>query len=485
MNRLAAALDTVITASAVAGYPRGRLPDPAHGPPLAVHTLFTLFTLPERYAVPRYTRALFCAATLLLVLLLVETACGQVPAAAFPSFTRRTAARARRPARRLRVPMTAQRWEVGPGARFGEQEGFPEGLVTITAPSDATILAVGRALLRGVAFADGTVEYDVKGVNEDAGGVLFRRKDPATAEWFYVRLSPDCPASNDCIQYAPQTHGLMQWDVYPDYQHAAPVNPAGWNHFRLVFAGRRLAVFVNRHAEPSLLVDRLAGAPGAGNVELLGPGVFANVEVRPGDISGLTAAEPARPAPDPHLVRRWRVAASGFAAGPVPTMLDHPGAGAEWRMLEADARGLVNLSRELGSPRSPRPATAWLAADVVSNRDQTKRVSLGWLREVTVFVNGTQVFSGENLYTPAGKRRAPDGRLSLENDTFDLPLRKGRNTVLVAVGNLWKDHASGYGWGVAMRFADLRDLRIVGPAIPPAGRTTRPPMHTDVGRPAG
>jgi len=73
-----------------------------------------------------------------------------------------------------------------------------------------------------------------------------------------------------------------------------------------------------------------------------------------------------------------------------------------------------------------------LSTIVRSDRDRTKHVHLGWVREIAVFANGKPVFQERNLYgSPAQKE--PDGRLGLENGQFDLPLRKGDNSVRVFV----------------------------------------------------
>ncbi|MET0616880.1 MAG: hypothetical protein ABWZ54_03865 [Luteibacter sp.] len=76
---------------------------------------------------------------------------------------------------------------------------------------------------------------------------------------------------------------------------------------------------------------------------------------------------------------------------------------------------------------------------------------LGFLREVTVFVNGKPAFEGKNLYNVPGGRQAPDGRLDLENGGFDVRLRKGRNDVVVAIDANTPDMRGRYGWGLKMK----------------------------------
>jgi hypothetical protein len=83
---------------------------------------------------------------------------------------------------------------------------------------------------------------------------------------------------------------------------------------------------------------------------------------------------------------------------------------------------------------------------------------MGWLGEAWVFVGGKLVFAGRNLYYPASERRAPDGRLSLDNASFDLPLKAGANDIVVVLGNKFRADGSRWGWGLKMRFEDIAGI---------------------------
>ena len=47
-------------------------------------------------------------------------------------------------------------------------------------------------------------------------------------------------------------------------------------------------------------------------------------------------------------------------------------------------------------------------------------------------MNGSLITSGKNFYYPEPERRAPDGRLSLENGSFSIPLHRGHNEIVIA-----------------------------------------------------
>lgn len=350
----------------------------------------------------------------------------------------------------IEIPLIASRWTADTETQFTAREGFPQGLMVMKAPSEN-----GGALLQGLDFGSGTIEFDMKPIGEDMPGIIFHRRDTATAEELYVRVSPNCPASQDCLQYTPRFQGRMLWDTYIQYQHAAPVRSADWNHFKLVISGKRLIVFVNGSATASLSVDELQGEDSHGALQLQGPAMFANLVVTPGAVDGLSP----QPLPDPtradtRYLTSWQVTAPALLADGAVVAGAIPGPSAPWQTIHAERGGLVNLARRFINTHKQPPLVAWLKTSVLSDRAQSKRVSLGFLRVASVFINGTAVFSGKNNYNVPGGRRMPDGRLGLQNASFDLPLQKGKNTVVVALRSNTPDMRDQYGFGLMFRFDD-------------------------------
>ena len=249
--------------------------------------------------------------------------------------------------------MSAADWDAPADTTFERREGFPSGIMT---------LPRGIAVLKNASFSNGTIEFDLKPLEFSDTSIQLRREDANDSEFVYIRADPDCPAANDCIQYAPITHGLMQWDLYPQFQAPAPVSEKGWNHLKIVVAGRRMQVFVNREQIASLTVDRLQGLTDSGGIALKGPAAFANLVLRPNEVSGLKeASRPVRS--EPRTVNTWLV------APPVPLPVDQAPSPLEipstvaWRRVRAESDGLVNLSREFGPTASP--AVVWLKTGIV------------------------------------------------------------------------------------------------------------------------
>jgi len=346
------------------------------------------------------------------------------------------------------VPLTSAAWDISHGnATFQTREAFPGGLMQVTSESEE-----GYVTLKSADFADGTIEFDIKPVTDEFPGLRFRQGPDGSADMVYIRVGPDCPASHDCLQYLPLIHGRIPWDMYPQYQAPAPIRVDTWNHIRMVISGERMSVFVNREATPSLQVAHLAGDNAHGTIAFEGKALYANVTLEPGVIDGLaTQVEPDTAASHANYLTEWEIAEPRPLAQPgEATFSARPSSG--WRPLHAEDAGLVNLARIY--PPIPRGAPrqyAWLRTSIQADRDETRHVQVGFLREITVFVNGQPAFQGKNLYNVPGGRQAPDGRLDLANGGFDIKLRKGRNDIVVAINANTPDMRGRYGWGLKMK----------------------------------
>jgi hypothetical protein len=348
----------------------------------------------------------------------------------------------------IAVAMTADRWQAKENAEFIRQLGFYRGLMRLNS---------GNAVLKDITFGDGTIEFDVNTIGRGAPGIAFRQQDEGNFELLYLRPDPACPAFRACIQYAPQVRNVLLWDLFPQYQTRAPLRENGWNHIKMIVSGRRMHVFVNDAASPTLEVGRLEGDAMKGGLRLQGPATFANLVITPDAVDGLSPEAVKDPLDaDRRVVRNWRL--SPFAAlpnGKDPAYVEMPSGSQEWKTIGAERNGLVNLSREYGRPLpQPNRAVAWLKTTITSDTKQTKKVDIGWTREVWVFVNGSLVYADKNIFDSEPERKAPDGRCSLENGAFTLPLEAGDNEVTVAIANNF------FGWGLMLRLPDVEGVRL-------------------------
>jgi hypothetical protein len=344
------------------------------------------------------------------------------------------------------IPFTPDRWTLSEGIKVVEHRGVQ----AIEIPRLATR---PEAVLKSVPFTNGTIEVDVEGTAGLGPSIGFHRRDSATYELFYVRPQSDCATKPDCVQYAPVTKNVLLWDIFPGPQAAARYRPGQWNRVKLVVSGRRLRVWVNGGA-PALDVTRLEGDAHTGAIVLQGAGFLANVRVSLDAVEGLDPTPGADPtAEDGRYVRNWSVSpVIALTEGARPDFASRPTAATAWSPLPAETGGLVNISRRYGLPEGR--SLVWLRTSIHTAAKVETRASIGWNDEVWVFVNGAQVHADVNDYLKPELRKKPDGRLSLDNGSFILPLQAGDNEVVVGVANAF------FGWGLMLRLDDAAGVTL-------------------------
>ena len=363
--------------------------------------------------------------------------------------------------------MTPAQWQVGGDVSFQHD------------PAEQNVLVVnkGYAELKHTNFGNGTIEFDAKFVGSRITGITFRQHDDA-ADALYFRPSADCAVSEECIQYMPTAHHLFEWDLYGQYQTHAPIDPAGWNHIKLVLSGARMQVFINGARSPTLAVDALVGGFPDGTIRLHGPASYARLSIAPNVVDGLRTVAASDPAQsDRRYVRHW-LASMPFVmpsrmdatlqenTGIDPVYASMPKATASWKPITPDPGGLINLTRWYGDAQTGKAiAGIWLKTTINADHDQIKHVDIGWTRELWVFVNGKLAFQSKNLYGVKGASKAPGGRLGLTNGSFDLPLHKGANQVAVAIDDNFGGGEQHFGWGLEMRVANTDGIRPMGDAM--------------------
>ena len=134
----------------------------------------------------------------------------------------------------------------------------------------------------------------------------------------------------------------------------------------------------------------------------------------------------------------------------------------QWQPVEAEPPGFVVLQRYRLAPHprvtfqgdfskrletQPGMKVLYAKTTIESDRDQVKKLELGYSDEVTVFLNGQILYRGRS----AQGFRDPAflGIVNPENDDVYLPLKKGSNELMLAVSEL------GGGWGFICRLTEV------------------------------
>jgi hypothetical protein len=362
----------------------------------------------------------------------------------------RSAARSQSP-QALTVPADSPRWHLQGEAKPAEYLG-----------RKCLLLDGGAAILKDFEMRDAVIDVDVATpATRGFFGFQFRlTEDGANGEWVYLRQHKS--GLPDAMQYTPVLNTGANWQIYngAGFTGAVDIPRETWFHLRLEVAGAQAKLYVKDMDRPALVMPDLKCGVQKGLValhDLTGATYFSNFEIRATPDAPWQRHLPPMP---PNTLTRWKLSPAYDA---LQRDLERPLTPAEsaaihWQDVEAEPPGFVVLYRYREAPHfkvsfasdfskrlEPQPGTkvVYARTTIESERDQVKKLEIGYSDEVSVFVNGRILFRGRS----AQNFRDPGflGIVNPENDAVYLPLKKGSNELTLAVSEL------GGGWGFICR----------------------------------
>ncbi len=354
----------------------------------------------------------------------------------------------------LSFPPDSPRWTLGGQAKVAEYQG-----------RKCLFLDGGDATLNDFELRDGVIDVDVATpANRGFFGIQFRiDKDGSNAEWIYLRQHKS--GLPDAMQYTPVLNTGLNWQIYngPGFTGPVDIPRQVWFHLRLEVAGAQAKFYVKDMDKPVLVMNDLKSGVQKGQIALAvltGATYFSNFELRTTPDVPWQRHEPPMPS---GTLTNWSLSPSYDA---LERNLERPLSPSElaaihWQDVEAEPPGFVVINRYRESPH-PRVSFAadyskrlepqlgmkliYARTSIDSDRDQVKKLFIGYSDDVSVFLNGKILFRGrsaQNFRDPAFL-----GIVNPENDAVYLSLKKGSNELLLAVSEL------GGGWGFICRLVD-------------------------------
>jgi hypothetical protein len=330
-------------------------------------------------------------------------------------------------------------------------------------------LKAGFAFLKDATFEDGVIEVDIAApTTRSFVGIVFRFENEDEHEIVWFR--PHKTGLPDAVQYAPSFNASACWQLFsgPGFTAAVEFPKERWVRARIEVTGLGARVFLDGAEKPTLVVEDLKHGHKRGTVGLwagANGGHFSNFSYR----AATPGERRARPALTfaPGTLTKWELSDAFDVAERDAEAL--PPAGDlkswKWQPVGVEAPGMVVIDRYRRSPSivrffaepaertGPRPGRRVVYARTVihSEREQVKRMSLGYSDEATVFLNGRPVFNGRSAF----RYRDPGflGIMDVENDAVFLDLKRGRNEILLAVADYFG------GWGFIARLDDPGGVR--------------------------
>ena len=355
----------------------------------------------------------------------------------------------------LIVPPDSPRWIFEGNAKPADYQG-----------RKSIFLDGGAATLKDLELRDGVVDVDVATpASRGFFGIQFRIAGD-NAEWVYLRQHKS--GQPDAMQYTPVLNTGLNWQIYngPGFTGSVDIPRDVWFHLRLEVTGAQAKFYVKDMDKAALVMNDLKTGVQKGQLALAvltGATYFSNFEVQTRTEAAWERRLPLMPA---GTLTKWDLSPAYDA---LQRNLERPLSSAEseairWQEVEAESPGFVVLYRyrEAPHPRvtfandfskrlDPQPGMKVLYARTLidSDREQLKKLYLGYSDDVSVFLNGNILFRGrsaQNFRDPAFL-----GIVNPENDAVYLPLKKGRNELMLAVSEL------GGGWGFICRLVDFEN----------------------------
>jgi len=355
----------------------------------------------------------------------------------------------------LAVPPDSPRWDLQGEAKPAEYQG-----------RKCLLIDGGAAILKDFEMRDGVLDVDVATpAKRGFFGFDFRLdKDGNNYEEVYLRQHKS--GLPDAMQYTPVLNTGRNWQIFngPGFTGAFDIPMNEWFHLRLEVTGAQAKLYVKDMDKPALVMDDLKSGNQSGQVALYtltGETYFSNFEVRTTPDARWQRHLPPMPS---NTLTKWSISPAYDA---LSRNLERPltpseSAAIQWENVEAEPPGFVVLYRYRQAPHpmvtfqgdfskrlEPQPGMKVLYArtTIDSDRDQVKKLEIGYSDDVSVFLNGKILYRGRS----AQGFRDPGflGIINPENDAVYLPLKKGSNELMLALSEL------GGGWGFICRLADL------------------------------
>ena len=328
----------------------------------------------------------------------------------------------------IQVEMEEASWEIPEDAQFEDFEG-----------RQTLVMKGGRASVKDLDFENGSIEVDVYATKKRSfAGITFRKQKDNMDE-VYMRMHKSSQV--DAVQYTPIFNNESNWQLYREYQAKVTFADQGWNTLRIEVHFNRADVFVNE--EKVLSIDDLRTGHQKGQIGLfaLFSSRFSNFRVTHKDLE----EEPTfmdYVELDPAVIRSWDISpARRYNEGMVRfTSFEKK----KYTTVETEDSGLLPISkyvRKSSSGNFEQNVDEYIVAktSVEVAEEMTRRFSFDYSDKIIVYLNGKEVFKGNNAFRTKGLQYA--GHLNINTNTLYLPLEKGVNTIHCVI----IDKANGWG----------------------------------------
>jgi len=362
------------------------------------------------------------------------------------------------------IPFSDPRWTI---EAKGYVQEFYKGHYSL-------YLQEGKAWLKDERFLNGIIEFDIYQQERTSfSGFFFRMSDSANYEDIYLR--PHQSGNPDAYQYTPVFNGDAGWQLYHDphdadndgyihwkqrgkmmgYNTVIEFPFDRWMHVKLLVKDKQAELYIDGKLEPVGFIRELLSEQKAGMIGVdsrVGAAWFANFSFTPtDDIEFKTKNDGYKIITPSGTITSWQVS-TAFNENILKNadQLDTKWLNRlSWKSMITESTGLANLSRFFLLDDSANTVLAKLV--IRSDKDQLKKLDIGYSDRVRVYSNRQILYSGNTGF------RTRDYRYLGTIGYFDavyLPLKKGENTIILAVSESFG------GWGVMGKIENREAMKV-------------------------
>ena len=343
------------------------------------------------------------------------------------------------------IPLDTTHWDISARAHLFE-----------TYKGKDAIYIQGAIVLKDQTFLNGTIEFDVFLKEEQSfPGVSFRINGRNYEQFF---LRPHLSGKADANQAAPSTNGITPWQLYFGSRYSFPYEYKydDWTHVKVVVNNNRAQVYLDYAKKPhlswNLFHETKEGQIGFRAGGRFGASHLANIKITKNE-TGIVDFKAIERKPIENLIPTWKIS-DKFEE----TMLSDPNKISsvikkrKWNhTIKVEEGTAANVSRKLVRYDGQQGNTVFAKVTIHSDKKQWKLLEFGYSDRVVAILNGKPIYRGTNRWRTRDYRHL--GTVGLFDEIY-LPLKKGKNTLLMAVS---EDFG---GWLITGRIKDQKGIRI-------------------------
>ncbi|WP_439881033.1 family 16 glycoside hydrolase [Pontibacter sp. MBLB2868] len=323
---------------------------------------------------------------------------------------------------------------------------------------ESLYLQRGHLLYREAEMQDGILEVDIApDPTRGLAGIIFRHDGKNNYEEIYIRQGKS--GQPDALQYTPVFNGSSSWQLYAEHQSRQVFRPGEWIHLKVEVRGALAKVYLDYSEVPAMVIPNLGLGSKGGKFGLwtLNGAYFSNFNYTPLD-SSTAPSQTIRLDVPPNTILKWQVS-QAFPAKDMQTEVWPKLQQLNWDTLPTDAQGLLNIAQY----RSKQEAEAfennsddmvWVKLELNSEKEQTKKLYFEYSNKAHVLINGQPIYFGNNSFRAKNMIFRGEIDKTLRTNAIYLPLKKGKNTVLIALAS------KANGWGIMGRFEDMQGISL-------------------------